>query len=281
MTKQLDNLAKHFSIGMTIFVERRMGGQNIKTSTRVIGAYDPCFLLVEVPLYQGSPLFSQNGDICIVRFLHHGTLRGFKAEIERVILEPFSMLILRCPKHIEEKALRKHERLECNLTGILSLNLEATPLLYRSKEEMQAAGTEASNEECPLQPEMKVTLLDLAVGGCQVALPLLDAGELPESVQEVLRAIPENERRLYRSDFLREVMQKGFPCQLSFEIPQPVSKKFIDIACSVQWNRQAAAHYLVGLGFLEPAVDMIESIRSIIDYHHQFFCPCVRYPMET
>ncbi len=281
MTKQLENLAKHFSIGMTIFVERRMGGQNIKTSSRVIGAYDPCFLLVEVPLYQGSPLFSQNGDLCIVRFLDHGTLRGFKAEIERVIVEPFPMLILRCPKHIEERALRKHERLECNLTGILALDLETTPFLFKSKEEMTSPNAETEEAECPLHPEMRVILLDLAVGGCQVAFPLLDIGELSEATQEILQRIPQNERRLYRSEFFREIMQKGYPCQLSFEIPQPVGKKFIDIPCSVQWNRQAAAHYLVGLGFQEPTVDLIESVREIIDYQHLFFTPSVRYPQET
>jgi hypothetical protein len=281
MTKQLDNLAKQFSIGMTVFVERRMGGQNIKTSTRVIGAYEPCFLLVEVPQYQGSPLFSQNGDICIIRFLQQGTLRGFKAEIERVIVEPFPMLILRCPKHIEEKPLRKHERLECNLTGILALDLEASPSFSRNQEEMTSPSTQTDDSDDSLHPEMKITLLDLAIGGCQVAFPLLDIGELDETTQEILRRIPENERRLYRSEFFREIMQKGFPCQLSFEIPQPIGKKFIDIRCSVQWNRQVTTHYLVGLGFLEPTDELIQSIQEIIDYQHQFFTPSVRDPQEV
>lgn len=281
MTTQLENLARHFSIGMTIFVERRMGGQNIKSSTRVIGAHDPCFLLVEVPLYQGNPLFSQNGDICIVRFLHHGTLRGFKAEIERVLVEPFPMLILRCPKHIEEKALRKYERLECNLTGILSLDLETLCAPFGGQEEMATPPETPPEPEYPLHPEMRVTLLDLAVGGCQVAFPLLDIGELSETTQEILRRIPENERSLYRAGFLRETLLKGFSCQLSFEIPQPVGKKFLDILCSVQWNRQVTTHYLVGLGFQEPTVELIESIREIIDYHHQFFTPSVQYPREV
>ncbi len=66
----------------------------------------------------------QNGSPMIVKYLHKGSIFAFQAHILASTSKPSELCFITFPQIVSRHELRRHPRVECNLTGILHLETE-------------------------------------------------------------------------------------------------------------------------------------------------------------
>jgi len=258
-----------FNLGTPLDIERRREKQRIRGPSRVIGVYEPRFLIVDLPYCMGNPLFSTTSEKCIVRFLHEGTMLGFWAKIVKITFDPypFPMMILELPDEVEEQSLRKHARLGCNLPVLV------TPIVTEEETEAAkaASGKESAAALSPPEEPLKATIMDLAEGGCQVALSMVDPKKHSRSVP--MAPDPTAHMVAYHVDILKTYCGQTREVFLDFELPQPAPGKYSNVKCAVRWARVTDRHFLLGLQFLKEDETFQEGIRAIIKYQDKYFSP--------
>lgn len=273
-----------FDLGTTLHIERQIGEKSVRGTSKIIGAHDPRFLLIDMPFSFGKPMFSTAGDNCIVRFLHHGTLLGFWADVVKIHFDPFPIVLLEYPKEIEEMALRKHERLHCSIPAMLAVPEPTEPELVayidklaapKKAQDGLAALTGAGEDEdtVPSVPSapLHVTVVDLAKGGCQLAVQTFDPQNFGERALEARKHIPVAERANYHVRALRVFCAKGRPATLDVELPQPSAGQYRDIPVILRWNKVFGDHFLAGLSFECEDDSLSDAIEAIIAHQQKFF----------
>lgn len=70
---------------------------------------DVCLILTHPPVLYST------GDSITVRYLHQGTVYGFRTDVRTVVTHPVKLLIVGYPRDVQEQNLRQSPRLECTL----------------------------------------------------------------------------------------------------------------------------------------------------------------------
>jgi c-di-GMP-binding flagellar brake protein YcgR len=109
--------------GELLILERRVGGKRLKGAAAYVGRQGDRYLLADLPLVNGSPIFSTAGADCVVRFLDQGVMFGFESVVEHISYHPVPLIFLAFPTHLEQLNLRKEKRVKVGLT--CELNYDA------------------------------------------------------------------------------------------------------------------------------------------------------------
>ena len=103
-------------IGATLKIQ--IEGEKKRLTSELMGVEEDEYVVIKTPSLQYMSHVSNllyEGNTVIVRYLHKGTVFGFKSHIKYVITNPIKLLILEYPKKIEIQNLRKHRRVDCYL----------------------------------------------------------------------------------------------------------------------------------------------------------------------
>lgn len=101
-----------FRPGLEVVVEREMGSQKIRCRTKVIGVKSERYIVLDMPLYDGTAAFTVSGGPCIIRFVDQGRVVGFNSRVIQIHYEPSAMLFVAWPEELEEVTLREAPRLQ-------------------------------------------------------------------------------------------------------------------------------------------------------------------------
>ncbi len=103
-------------IGTTLKIQ--IEGTKSRMASELIGIETGEYLLIKMPSTQFMGNLSNllyKGNSIIIRYLHKGTIFGFKSHISHVITNPAKLIFIEYPKRIESHDLRGHKRLDCYL----------------------------------------------------------------------------------------------------------------------------------------------------------------------
>ncbi len=87
-------------------------------TSELIGVETGKYLVIKMPSVQFMGNLSNllyKGNSIIIRYLHKGTIFGFKSHISHFITNPAKLIFIKYPKRIESHDLRAHKRLDCYL----------------------------------------------------------------------------------------------------------------------------------------------------------------------
>ncbi len=103
-------------VGTTLNIQ--IEGSQRRLTSEVIGVEEGKYLIIRMPPLQSMGDVTRvlyNGKTIIIRYLHKGTIYGFKSRIKHFITTPVKLIFIKYPKKIENQNLRAHKRLDCYL----------------------------------------------------------------------------------------------------------------------------------------------------------------------
>ena len=103
-------------IGTTLKIQ--IEGTKTRMTSELIGIETGEYLLIKMPSAQFMGNLSKllyKGNSIVIRYLHKGTIFGFKTHISHYITTPAKLIFIEYPKRIESHDLRGHKRLDCYL----------------------------------------------------------------------------------------------------------------------------------------------------------------------
>jgi c-di-GMP-binding flagellar brake protein YcgR len=106
-------------IGATLKLQ--IGGTDARLTSELIGVEEDKYLIIRMPPVPSVGTVSNllsllyKGNTVVVRYMHRGTLFGFKSRIYHVIIDPVKLIFLEYPKKVEDHNLRTHRRVDCYL----------------------------------------------------------------------------------------------------------------------------------------------------------------------
>ncbi len=102
----------------------QLEGSQSRLSSELIGVEEGKYLIIKMPPIQtmGNAASSiYKGGSVVIRYLHKGTVFGFKSRIIHFITSPVKLMFLDYPKRIENQNLRAHKRIDCYLPANASI----------------------------------------------------------------------------------------------------------------------------------------------------------------
>ena len=151
----------HSNIGKDIFIEIgaqlqiEIEGVASRFKSSVVGIEPDEYLVIKTPII--SPRFGSikhklfPGSKIVVRYLHKGTVFGFKTKLIEAISSPIRLLFVEYPDIIEHHDLRYHKRIDCSLPARIEMKGE----------------------------ERKGTILDISEKGCRHRMKTFKGEKLP------------------------------------------------------------------------------------------------------
>jgi c-di-GMP-binding flagellar brake protein YcgR len=103
-------------IGITLKIQ--IEGTKGRLTSELIGIEESEYLIIKMPPVQFMGNLSNvlyKGNSIIIRYMHKGTVFGFKSHIIHFITIPAKLIFIEYPKRIESHELRSHKRLDCYL----------------------------------------------------------------------------------------------------------------------------------------------------------------------
>ncbi|HBF33960.1 TPA: hypothetical protein DDW35_05305 [Candidatus Sumerlaeota bacterium] len=268
MPKQLS--ADYFLPGLSILIEQRSGSMNSRVESRIIGTASPCYLLAELPMANGRPAILTDTAQCVIRMVNAGVAIGFRAAIECVQTTPFPLVVFSYPEEYQEIVIRQRERIDCCIEALLA------PKEWAGEPPQGASGGAPSLARLPSEPYYSA-VVDLSMGGCQVAIPYIDPlFTTEEAFPELRRQVAPAQEMFYRSSRLQDIFTKGRTCDLSCELPAPVTMAFEKIPVETRWTTKAQHSLLIGFKFSTPMPGLSEAVQEIIEYQLKYFKRPVR-----
>ena len=260
------------ALGQTVYVERRVGDSHIKGTSHIIGARPPRYLFLEAPVANNKLLFSSANEKCIIRFLREGTLVGFRAQVLKIITEPFPMMILEYPPDIEEVTVRQFERVDCCIEAILNLRLPSLegkalrpPTGVRAKKE--GAETISIGTGMLPPPPVKSLIYDLSVGGCMLEVKAHDWRNL---LRKIVVSIQDTVEVIETDEWMDQLILNTV-ADIHFELPMPAKQGGRDVTCEVRRIGRTEPHTFLGMQFKAADPELNLDIQSIIKHQHDFF----------
>ncbi|MBN1868226.1 flagellar brake protein [Candidatus Sumerlaeota bacterium] len=264
----------HFDLGQDIFVERNVGKAQIKATSTILGAREPNYLIIDMPQHESKTMFLRAAEDCIVRFFSDGRMVGFRALIVKAILEPVPMAVLRYPEEYEQKTLRRHDRVDCNIPTTLTLDDAAAAAKTAAGLLKNDKGAGLSGSEAGGLAPMSATIINLSQGGLQILLPIYDEGNPRGAAGLVALGVAVAQHPLYRLDVLEALYAQEIRLHMGFDIPPPVETRFNEIACEVRWTIRQKENFFLGVRFVDPPEEATRSIGAIIEHQFKhFFAP--------
>ncbi len=120
--------------------------------TKLVGLYPFDFIILKLPPVPGLKDKLIKGSDVIVRYLNHGVVYGFNAQVLAFTSNPCLMVFLSYPQQYETLSLRKCLRIQCLI-----------PCKVYTE-----------------HGEYNGYIIDLGEGGCRINFAAKEAGELPE-----------------------------------------------------------------------------------------------------
>lgn len=97
----------------------RIPGHKQSYRGKIVG-FDPYdYVIAKVRLPSSLRQSLKLGGEIIVKYVHKGTVYGFKSPVHNAISKPAALVFFEYPDIIEKLALRRTSRLECNIDGTL------------------------------------------------------------------------------------------------------------------------------------------------------------------
>jgi len=119
------NTTKHhlpILVGTDLLVE--IIDLNTRLKCKLVGLQDDDFLIISLSAKDLSGIYSKdtisNSEI-IVRYMHNGTIYGFKSTVLNMIFKPSRLAFLTYPDTVEEQNVRAKPRYECILPASVAL----------------------------------------------------------------------------------------------------------------------------------------------------------------
>jgi c-di-GMP-binding flagellar brake protein YcgR len=124
-------------IGTTLKIQ--IEGTKSRMTSELIGVETGEYLVIKMPSVQFMGNLSNllyKGNSITIRYLHKGTIFGFKSHINHFITNPAKLIFIEYPKRIESHDLRGHKRLDCYLPANAKImdNIMAGTITDISKE---------------------------------------------------------------------------------------------------------------------------------------------------
>ncbi|MEE9275785.1 MAG: flagellar brake protein [bacterium] len=91
----------------------------VKLSSRLIGWREGDCMMLEQPIRINQAVQLQPKLPIVGRGVHEGRIWGFRSSVIVQLVQPFRILFLHYPKHIEEITLRKTERIQLKVDVVL------------------------------------------------------------------------------------------------------------------------------------------------------------------
>ena len=110
----------------------QLEGTKNRMTSALIGVETDEYLVIKMPTVQFMGNLTSllyKGNSIIIRYLHKGTVFGFRSNISHFITNPAKLTFVEYPKKIESHDLRAHKRLDCYLPAdvrIMDNTIEAT-----------------------------------------------------------------------------------------------------------------------------------------------------------
>jgi hypothetical protein len=96
----------------------QLEGTKNRMTSELIGMEEGEYLVIKMPSVQFVGNLANllyKGNSIIIRYLHKGTIFGFRSSITHFITNPAKLIFVEYPKRIESHDLRTHKRLDCYL----------------------------------------------------------------------------------------------------------------------------------------------------------------------
>ena len=168
--KKLLSLA-HFVPGNAVMLEKGDVDKYLRTkaSSKIVGVMEsPNLIFLEAPQSAEGAFFAPGDTYCVVRFLYDGAAVGFRARVERLLSDPVPLVVLGYPREYEGVAVRKADRIACNLPmQLMGCTTPETPL----KPQAHLQGGCTSKPFLFSAVPYVGRIVNLSEGGCQIALP--------------------------------------------------------------------------------------------------------------
>jgi len=251
----------HFTPGQTVFVERQVGKHQQRGVTRLLGARPPDHLILEAPVAAGAPMTMGERSRCVVRFLSRGSMIAFWSEVVKAHDEPFPMLIITHPAEFEAVSLRKSGRIGCNL---------AARVVFPQCEQRPGNGQDSPGAPVPSAP-LRATIIDLAKGGCQIAIPAFDPEDSSEEATEALQEVAADAPEDYHPVILEGACTAGAEVALDFQLPASGEGSYEGVAARICWGQTGQSRFFVGLRFVDPGGDMVDRIERLVAFQSEYF----------
>jgi c-di-GMP-binding flagellar brake protein YcgR len=257
--------SSHFTLGQTIMIERRIGKLQNKSESQIVGIYDPYYLIAELPVQNGRPRLTEEDKQCIVRTVCNGSAVGFRARIESIQMRPFPMVFLIYPREYEEVSIRENDRIDCCIP-MSFVPLVDTPTA--PSDEKTRSMTEIVS--LPTSP-LAGNITDLSAGGCQVAIPLYNPENFPETLKSWnLNVAPEHYEN-YNLVKYQLWFARGGRASIDLTLPEPAYSQYPSTQCEIRWVRNTNETFQIGMRFLHPSVEMQTYINKIVAHQNRFF----------
>ncbi len=168
----------------------------------LVGREEGRYLILKMPSVIGNPeeIFAKDKELT-VRYVHQGSVFGFRAPIMLTVLDCFYVVFIHFPKAIEDYNLRTHKRFECSLPARLEVI------------------TRHQNR----QLRFKGIVGDISKGGCKATITMQELEWVKEplkiqSVIEIYLALPGIEGELFLQGAVRSMIQddKGLALGVQF-----------------------------------------------------------------
>lgn len=124
-TEAKHNVSPVFSLYVPLQVTLPFKNIKVTAEVRLLGLKVERFLICELPSHQGTSL-GGTGVNCDVRYMLHGRIVGFTAQVLKTQFSPEPLMFLSFPKTVSEVALRRQERVRVNLEAVARLKGSAT-----------------------------------------------------------------------------------------------------------------------------------------------------------
>ena len=129
-------------IGATLKLQ--IGGTDARLTSELIGVEEDKYLIIRMPPIPSVSTVSNflsllyKGNTVVVRYMHKGTLFGFKSCVYHFMVDPVKLIFLEYPKKVEDHNLRAHRRVNCYLPASVGV----------AGNTMEGAITDISREGC-------------------------------------------------------------------------------------------------------------------------------------
>lgn len=156
----------------------------------LVGKEEGRYLIIKIPVLENSEdIFVKDKEL-VVRYVHQGSVFGFRSSIVFTLLDHFNVVFVQFPKEIEDYNLRSSKRFDCYLPARLEVM------------------TSHQNRQLRFQG----VLGDISKGGCKATINLKELEWVKEplkikSVVEMFISLPGVEGELLLQGAVRSMSQ--------------------------------------------------------------------------
>jgi hypothetical protein len=289
----------HFVPGNPVMLEKGdLSKENrAKATTRLVGVMEsPNLIFLEAPQTAEGSFFGSNDTYCVVRFIYDGDAIGFRARVERVLNDPVPLVVLGYPREYEGIAVRKADRIVCNIPmQLMGCSVPEVPL----KPQVQLQGGCTSKPFLPSAVPYVGRIVNLSEGGCQIALPQFSQ-DLPTGADgDLLRAMLPEHRAKYFPDLLAKFLAVQKVLCVRYKLPSNLDSSWddtvramrvvgddsrheadealtrsngqIEVCGELRWNRVEGRSHMLGIKFHHLQPEHAAHIGKLIQYQKSFF----------